>query len=161
MTKRIVDTHIHTWNLEGAAYPWLKNNTTILNKTYAIAELSPLVHNANVTEGVLVQAANNFEDTDMMLATAAQTAWIAGVVGWLPLADPEETDRILNKKYLSNEYFKGCRHLIHNETDTQWLLQEKVMESLKILAGYHIPYDIVGINIAHLETAIQVAERLY
>ena len=160
MTKHIVDTHIHIWNLEGAEYDWLKNDTSILNKTYSIEQLSPLIHKANVTKGVLVQAANNFEDTDMMLETAAQTAWIAGVVGWLPLINPEETERMLSKKYLNNQYFKGCRHLIHNEADTQWLLQDKVIESLKILAGYHIPYDIVGINTEHLEMAIQVAERL-
>ncbi|MEO6136565.1 MAG: amidohydrolase family protein [Ginsengibacter sp.] len=160
MTKRIVDTHIHTWDLKRAEYDWLKNDTSILNKTYSIDQLSPLINQTNVIKGVLVQAANNFEDTDMMLETAAQTPWIDGVVGWLPLTDPEETDRILSKKYLNNQYFKGCRHLIHNEPDAQWLLQDKVIEGLKILAGYNIPYDIVGVNSEHLETAIQVAERL-
>lgn len=160
MIKGIIDTHIHVWNLEKAEYSWLKNDTSILNKTYSIEQLSPLISKANVTQGILVQAANNFDDTDIMLTTASKTDWIRGVVGWLPLIDPEATVKALNEKYLNNLYFKGCRHLIHNEASPRWLLQDSVMASLNILASYKIPYDVVGINTAHLETAIQVAERL-
>ncbi len=160
MIKNIVDTHVHIWNLDRAEYAWLKNDTSILNRTYSIEQLSPLIHKANVTQGILVQAANNLDDTDLMLEVAARTDWIAGVVGWLPLTDSEATGEALTGKYLDNPYFKGCRHLIHNEADSRWLLQDSVMESLKILADHHIPYDLVGVNTAHLMTAIQVAERL-
>lgn len=118
------------------------------------------MNEAHVTEGILVQAANNFADTDMMLETAAGTDWIKGVVGWLPLMDPDATEKVLTEKYLKNKYFKGCRHLIHNETNAEWLLQDNVIESLKRLAAYNIPYDIVGINNEHLKTAITVAQKL-
>jgi L-fuconolactonase len=160
MSKRIIDTHIHIWDLERAEYAWLENDNTILNQTYSIEQLSPLIDKAHVTQGILVQAANNFEDTDLMLEAAAKTDWVAGVVGWLPLTDREATEKALTGKYMDNPYFKGCRHLIHNETDARWLLQDRVMESLKILATCQIPYDIVGINAEHLEAAIEVAERL-
>jgi L-fuconolactonase len=160
MSQRIIDTHIHQWDLEKVEYEWLKGDTSILNKTYSIEQLTPHLNKAHVTEGILVQAANNFADTDMMLATAASTDWISGVVGWLPLMDPNATERVLNEKYLRNKYFKGCRHLIHNETNAQWLLQDNVIESLKILAIYNIPYDFVGINNEHLKTAIIIAEKL-
>lgn len=160
MTKQVVDTHIHIWDLEKAEYTWLKNDTSILNETYSIEQLTPYIHKANVSEGILVQAANNFEDTDMMLDTAATTSWIKGVVGWLPLINPAATEKMLTEKYLKNNYFKGCRHLIHNEANPQWLLQDNVIESLKILAKHHLTYDIVGINTEHLQTAIKVAEKL-
>ncbi len=160
MIKCIIDTHIHAWNLEKAEYAWLKNDNSILNQTYSIEQLSPLISNANVTKGILVQAANNFDDTDIMLEAATKTNWIVGVLGWLPLANPEATVKALTRKYLDNPYFKGCRHLIHNEADAQWLMQDNVIESLKVLASYQIPYDVVGVNTEHLMTAIQVAERL-
>jgi len=160
MTKHIVDTHIHVWDLERTEYAWLKNDTSILNKTYSIEQLTPHIYKANVTDGILVQAANNFEDTDMMLEVADRTDWIKGVVGWLPLTDPDATEKALTEKYLKNKYFKGCRHLIHNETNAEWLLQDNVMESLKRLAAYNIPYDIVGINNEHLKTAIAIAQKL-
>lgn len=160
MTNHIIDTHIHVWDIERIEYAWLKDDTSILNKTYSIEQLSPHIYKANVTEGVLVQAANNFEDTDMMLEVADKTDWISGVVGWLPLMNPAATKKALTEKYLKNKYFKGCRHLIHNEADVKWLLQDKVIESLKILAEHHLTYDVVGINTDHLQTAIKVAEKL-
>lgn len=160
MTEHIVDTHIHVWDLERIEYAWLKNDTSILNKTYSIEQLTPDIYKANVTDGILVQAANNFEDTDMMLEVADRTDWIKGVVGWLPLIDPVAMERSLTDKYLKNNYYKGCRHLIHNEVDTQWLLHDKVIESLKILAAHHLTYDIVGVNADHLQAAIKVAEKI-
>lgn len=160
MAINIVDTHVHIWDLEKAEYAWLQNDTSILNRTYSIETLSPQIRKANVTAGILVQAANNFEDTDLMLGVAGRTSWIKGVVGWLPLQDPVGGEKTLTEKYLKNQYFKGCRHLIHNEPDPRWLLQENVIESLKILAAHDLPFDVVGVNTDHLRTAIQVAEKV-
>lgn len=160
MASGIIDTHIHIWDLEKARYQWLENDTTLLNKTYRLEHLAPHIAGAQVTGGVLVQAANHFEDTDMMLEAAAATDWIKGVVGWLPLTDPVAAGNALTAKYLHNRYFRGCRHLIHNEADPCWLLQDTVIESLKMLAAQGLTYDIVGINNTHLRTAIAVAERV-
>ena len=140
-------------------YSWLENNTSILNKTYSIDQLTPHISKANVTDGILVQAANNFEDTDTMLEVADRTDWIKGVVGWLPLLDPVAMGKPL-ANYLKNNYFKGCRHLIHTEVNTQWLLNDNVIESLKILAKHDLTYDIVGVNTAHLQSSIKVAEKI-
>src|SRR5690349_19962525 len=153
MAQRIVDTHVHIWNFEKAEYSWLKGNTSILNRNYHIEELEQERKSAAVTDGVLVQAANNFEDTDWMLEVAANTDWIRGVVGWLPFMSPQETAKALGEKYYNQKYFKGVRHLIHDEPDAKWLLQKEVLESLQILSDYHLPYDVVGIVPVHIETA--------
>jgi len=160
MTNRLIDTHIHTWNFERAHYDWLKNDTSILNRSYHISELHSERLAAGITEGVLVQSANNFEDTDWMLEVADNADWISGVVGWVPLAEPDRMGKALSDHYLSNRYFKGVRHLIHDEADPRWLLQEKVLESLKILADHNLPYDIVGVLPAHIETALEVANKV-
>jgi L-fuconolactonase len=160
MPERIIDTHVHIWNFDKAEYEWLKNDTSILNRTYNIEELAEEHVKAGVTEGVLVQAANNFEDTDWMLEVAQQTDWITGVVGWLPLKDAAATSKALEDKYSINKYFKGVRHLIHDEPDAKWLLQPEVIESLRVLASYDIPYDVVGILPSHIETALQLAEKV-
>jgi len=160
MTNHIIDTHIHVWNLQRAEYEWLKGDTSILNQTYFIEQLTPLIKNAGITEGILVQAANNFEDTDVMMEIAAKNGWIKGVVGWLPLISPEATEKALAEKWPDNKtYLRGCRHLIHNELDNSWLLQNDVLKSLNILAKHDLTYDIVGINIDHLKAAITVAEK--
>jgi L-fuconolactonase len=160
MLQRIVDTHVHVWNFERAEYLWLKGNTSILSRSYHIEELEKERKKAGVTEGVLVQAANNFEDTDWMLEVAENADWIKGVVGWLPLMNPQETAKTLGEKYYNQKSFKGVRHLIHDEPDSKWLLQKEVLESLQILTDYHLPYDVVGILPEHIATALTVAEEI-
>jgi L-fuconolactonase len=160
MLQRIVDTHVHVWNFERAEYLWLKGDTSILSRSYHIEELENERKKAGVTEGVLVQAANNFEDTDWMLEVAENADWIKGVVGWLPLMNPQETAKTLGEKYYNQKSFKGVRHLIHDEPDSKWLLQKEVLESLQILTDYHLPYDVVGILPEHIATALTVAEKI-
>jgi L-fuconolactonase len=160
MVQRIVDTHVHIWNFERAEYSWLKGDTSILNRSYHIEELEQERKKAGVTDGLLVQAANNFEDTDWMLEVAENTDWIKGVVGWLPLANPQQTAKALGERYYNQKYFKGIRHLIHDEPDSKWLLQKEVLESLQILSDYHLPYDVVGVVHEHIETALAVTEKV-
>ena len=160
MPVPVIDTHIHIWNLEKARYAWLEGDNSLLNRSYEIEELATARQRAGIAGGVLVQAANNRDDTVLMLEAAAHADWIKGVVGWLPLTDPAATEKTLTESYLKNTYFKGCRHLIHNEADPDWLLQEPVLESLEILAGYKYSYDVVGINDRHLLAAIRVAEKI-
>jgi L-fuconolactonase len=154
----ITDTHIHIWDFNKAYYLWLDGDTSILNRIYSIEEIEEEREQSNITSGVLVQAANNFEDTDWMLEVAENTSWIQGVVGWLPLTDTAATQKALEEKYLSNHYFKGVRHLIHDEADPKWLLQPAVIESLRLLAKNNISYDIVGVLPAHIETVLKVAD---
>ena len=54
---------------------------------------------------------------------------------------------------------KGVRHLIHDEADPRWLLQDTVLESLGLLAAYDVPYDLVGVLPVHIDTALKVAEK--
>ena len=77
---KIIDTHVHVWNLNKADYPWLKGDRSILNRTWTIDELEEERKQAGITAGVLVQASGNVEDTDFMLQTAYETEWIKGVV---------------------------------------------------------------------------------
>ena len=157
---KIIDTHIHLWDLENGSYPWLEGDSSILNRSYFMDELEEQRKGTAVEYGVLVQAANNDQDTVYMLKVAEESNWIKGVVGWLPLTDPKQSEKLLEQKYLQNPYFKGVRHLIHNESDPNWLLQPSVLESLKILADNELPFDVVGVLPEHLETAIKVAEQL-
>jgi L-fuconolactonase len=159
MSFPIIDSHIHIWDLDRVEYAWLKGNTSILARSYSIDEVEPLTEAAGVSYGVLVQAANNFGDTDLMLEVAEARPWLKGVVGWVPLMDPQGTSEALDK-YLKNPYFRGVRHLIHDEADPKWLLQDKVLESLKMLADRHVPYDVVGVLPEHIKTVIEVSDKI-
>lgn len=160
MPQPIIDTHIHIWDLQKAAYPWLEGDESILRQNYDLSQLEAERKKTNVTGGVLVQAAGNKEDTELMMAAAREHDWIKGVVAWLPLTDPEAVSKLLKEEYLYNPYFKGVRHQVHDEKNTEWLLQPAVIKSLEILADHDIPYDIVGIYPAHIETVLQVTKKV-
>ncbi len=157
---RIIDTHVHIWDLEKTEYTWLQGDSSILNRTWRIEEIEKDRKEAEVTAGVLVQASGNIEDTELMLETAYKTDWICGIVGWLPLMDTKTTQRLLEERFLKEKYFKGVRHLIHDEKDPKWLLQPAVIESLKLLSSFDLPYDVVGILPSHIETVIEVSDKI-
>ena len=160
MLQRTVDTHVHVWNFDKAEYSWLKGNTSILNRNYDIEELEEERTKAGITDGILVQAAVNFEETDFLFEVASKKDWIKGVVGWVPLMNPKETEKALSEKYHNQKLLKGIRHMIHDEPVANWLLQQGVIESLQIISDHHLPYDIVGIIPGHIETVLKVAEKI-
>jgi L-fuconolactonase len=157
--KKLIDTHMHSWDLLKARYSWLDGNTSILMQNYYPSNIEAQLQDANVSAAIIVQAANNLEDTAFMFECAEQCLWIIGVVGWVNLLDSEAAKRQL-ESHLQNKYFKGVRHLINDEHDPNWLLQPAVIKSLEILANHDLPFDVVGVKIEHIKAAIQVAKQI-
>ena len=67
---RTVDAHLHVWDLDRAAYPWLGPHLAPIDVTLGLADVRPDLKAAAVDAVVLVQAADNDEDTDHMFAVA-------------------------------------------------------------------------------------------
>jgi len=157
--RKLIDTHLHSWDLLKARYSWLDGDTSLLMQNYYPSNIEAQLQDANVSAAIMVQAANNLEDTAFMFECAEQYLWIIGVVGWVNLLDSEAARRQL-ESHLQNKYFKGVRHLINDEHDPNWLLQPAVIKSLEILANHDLPFEVVGIKIEHIKAAIQVAKQI-
>lgn len=108
---------------------------------------------------MLVQSANSYEDTAGMLSAADTFPFVAGVVGWVPLLDIEEASRALDQ-FLKDRRFRGVRHLIHEEPDPDWLVQEEVIDGLRLLAERNVTFDVVAVLPRHLEHVPVIAERV-
>jgi L-fuconolactonase len=156
---KLIDTHLHSWDVQKVHYSWLDGDTSILAQNYYPSGIEDQLQVANVSAAIMVQAANNLEDTAFMFDCAEQYPWIIGVVGWVDLLNTETAKQQL-EAHLQNKYFKGIRHLIHDEPDYNWLLQPDVIESLRILASYGLPFDVVGVKIEHIRAAIEVAKQI-
>jgi L-fuconolactonase len=155
----IVDAHQHFWNLDKAAYPWLVPAYGPIYRTIEASELEPLLKANGIDKTVIVQAMDSYEDTEYMLETAAQYDWVAGVVGWVPLNKPSEAAKML-EKYTKNPLFKGIRHLIHEEKDPNWVVQDEVMEGLKVLASFGLTFDVVAVLPEHLQHVPTLADAI-
>lgn len=155
----IIDAHQHFWNLEKVAYPWMDPAYGSICRTIEADELEPLIRKAGINKTVIVQAMNSYEDTEYMLKVAGEREWVGAVVGWVPLNIPEVADKKL-REYAKNSFFKGIRHLIHEEKDPDWVTRDSVIEGLKILSSYGLTFDVVGVFPNHLKHIPYLAEKV-
>lgn len=154
-----IDAHQHFWNFKRVPYIWPTENEKPIFRDIEPPELEQILRKVHVDKTIIVQADNSYEDTHYMLEVAEQYDWAAGVVGWVPLNRPDEL-AITLPEFKKNPYFKGVRHLIHYETDEKWLLQEKVIEGLKILEEYDVPFDVVAVSPEHLKLVPILSDKL-
>jgi L-fuconolactonase len=154
-----IDAHQHFWNLEQVAYPWLDPMFGPICRTIEPPELEPLLKAAGIEKTVIVQSMNSYADTQYMLEVAEAYDWVGAVVGWVPLNIPEVADKKL-KEFTKNPYFKGVRHLIHEEKDPDWVIRDNVIEGLKVLASYGMTFDVVAVFPNHLKHVPLLAEKV-
>jgi L-fuconolactonase len=159
MATGTIDAHQHVWNLERTAYPWLQPEHGPIFRTFEPLELAPHLQAAGIERTVLVQAANSFEDTDYILEQADRYPWIGAVVGWVPLLDTDQTAQAL-ARYTQQPKFRGIRHLIHDEPDPDWVVGERVLESLALVAEYDLSFDVVAVFPNHLQHVPTLTERI-
>lgn len=153
-----IDTHLHSWNLSQVDYAWLKPDYKAFYGNFTPDVVEAQVKAAGVDRCVLVQAADSYEDTSSMLVHADYRPWIGGVVGWCNLLNPEETRRRM-EIYSKSPWYKGMRHLIHGESDGDWVVRDAVIESLNILAEFGMTFDVVAVFPNHLKHVPALAQR--
>ena len=154
----IIDAHQHVWDLTRARYDWLGPALGPINRTITQEEALPRLRRAGVDGVVLVQSADNREDTDYMLATAEQYAEVVAVVGYVPLEDPAAATAQL-AELAGRPLLVGIRNLIHERSDPDFLLRPEVNESLALIAEAGLTYDVVSVLPRHLEHVPVLAER--
>ena len=161
MTLKI-DTHQHFWNLAKVEYGWLAPAFGPIYREFTPQELEPQLKKAGIDKTVLVQSANNNEDTVSMLTQAECYDWIGAVVGWAPLADHKAANALLDR-YSAHPKWRGVRHLNHDEADPNWLVRKDVLGGLKILEARNMTFDAVAIfpkHIGHIPTLANHAPDL-
>ena len=154
----IIDAHQHVWDLTRARYDWLGPAMGPINRTITQAEALPRLRSCGVNGVVLVQSADNREDTDYMLATAERYSEVVAVVGYVPLEDPAAAaDQLAELARLP--LVVGIRNLIHDRADPDFLLRPDVNESLALIASAGLTFDVVSVLPRHLEHVPVLAER--
>jgi L-fuconolactonase len=154
----IIDAHQHVWDRQRAAYDWLGPDLAPIDRTFTFEESRDALRRAGVTASVLVQAADNDEDTDLMLETAARCPEVVGVVAYVPLADPDRAGERLAELRRSR-HVVGVRNLIHDLPDADWLLRPDVDRGLTVLERAGVAFDLVSVLPRHLEHATTIAQR--
>ena len=144
----VIDSHQHFWQVGRFDYPWMSSG--ILCRDYLPADLAPIIQ---TNRTVLVQASNSVAESRWLLELANTNSFIAGVVGWVDLANPDtQLDELC-----ADPKFKGVRHLVESEPDDDWLVRPAVLAGLKQLAARGLSYDLL-VHTRHLKHVPFIAE---
>lgn len=154
----IIDAHQHIWDLDRVRYDWLGPEAGPIFRTFTQEDANAELKEAGVDGSVLVQAADNAEDTEFMLEAARDHREVVAVVGYLPLEHPDRVAAGI-ERLAGDPLLVGIRNLIHDREDPDFLILPEVVESLGMLARAGLAYDVVAVLPRHLEHVSTLAER--
>lgn len=141
----VVDAHQHFIFPSRVHYPWLEDAALApLRRDFTPEDLRPLLAECGVQRTIVVQARGSLEETRELLQIAAATDYVAGVVGWVDLRDPQVGQVLDELRALpGGSYLVGIRHQVHDEPDPNWLLLPEVERGLAALEPRGLVYDLL------------------
>jgi L-fuconolactonase len=141
MTTPRIDTHQHFWTYEPENYTWIGPDMSALRRDFAPDELEPQLRAAGIDGTIAVEARGHIEETDNLLRIAGQTDFVRGVVGWLPLTQPE-VETLLDE-YTRHPKLKGLRHWMGADTDLNYMSSEELHRGVFLLEPLGLSYDLM------------------
>jgi L-fuconolactonase len=159
MNRDRVDAHHHLWDPARRAYPWMDESLAAIRRRFAVEDLDAAAGPLGFGQTVLIQAVSTVEETEELLAVAAASDRVAGVVGWVDLADPGVAGTLAALRGgPGGEALVGIRHQAHDEPDPAWLLRDQVLRGLAAVATAGLAYDLL-VRERELPAARAVARR--
>jgi L-fuconolactonase len=155
-----IDAHHHFWRYSLAEYGWIDDQMQLLRRNFLPADLKPLLDGAGVAGAIAVQARQTLQETRWLLSLAedktGDATWTKGVVGWAPIAAADFQKVLADLK--QNKKLKGLRHLIQDEPDNQFILNDAFNRGIDALRDTGLVYDIV-IHARHLPPTLRFVDR--
>jgi L-fuconolactonase len=156
----MIDSHHHFWWHRRHSYSWPDGVGDRFARDFTPDDLRPELARCGIKGTVLIQVLHQIEgETEEFLYLSQEVGFVRGVVGWVPLADPDAAARALDR-LRGRGKLVGVRHLISYEPEPRWLLQQPVLESLELMAGAGIVFDAIPLNAPQFESVLEVASRL-
>jgi L-fuconolactonase len=159
-----VDAHHHLWNPSDPGQGWLADPAlAAIRRRFDLQDLHDAVRagvaGRPVTATVLVQSVARTDESEQLLATAADDDLVAAVVGWVDLTGdvPAQLERL--QAGYGGRLLRGVRHLVQDEPDPRWLLREDVLTGLRALANADLPYELL-VRPPQLPTAVELSRRM-
>jgi L-fuconolactonase len=142
---RIVDAHHHVWDLGVRDQDWITGPALApLRRDFLLGDYQSVADANGVAASIVVQTVTVPGETPELLALAAASDLIAGVVGWTDLTAPDIADRIAAlKEQPGGGRLVGLRHQVQSELDPDWLTWPEVLRGLGVIAQAGLVYDLV------------------
>jgi L-fuconolactonase len=158
MPNAVIDSHQHFWDPASGSCGWMTAEYAPLRRVFTPADLQPELVANGVDGSVLVQTWASLPETEEFLSVAAQQRFVAGVVGWVDLTDPDVDGTLAGLRARADgRYLVGIRHLVHNEPDANWLLRDDVRRGLEAVGRAGLAYDLL-LRIREIPAALKTVE---
>jgi L-fuconolactonase len=156
----VVDAHHHFWDPSRRDYYWMSSELDPIRRAFGPRDLEPLLTESRVDRTIVVQTLPSLAETRELLATAAATSFVAGVVGWVDLNDPAVSGTIAELRAgPGGRHLVGVRHQVHDEPDEGWLLRKDVQRGIEAVGKAGLVYDLL-VRTRELPAALEVVRRL-
>ena len=156
----MIDSHQHFWTIARGDYDWMGPHVAPLLRDFGPADLAPSMARAGITRTILVQAAATDAETDFLLDLAAETPFVAGVVGWIDMDSDAFSDRLAALR----ERLKlvGLRPMLQDLPDDAFILRPRVLRHLAEIAETGLVFDILCFtrHLPHVRRALSSTPHL-
>ena len=135
-----VDAHQHFWRPSRGDYGWLTPEAhPAIARKFLPPDLTPLLEDAGIQRTILVQAAPTVAETEYLLGLAAETPFVAGVVGWADFEGENAAQQIA--AFSQQSKLVGLRPMLQDLDDDAWILRPAVGKSLDAMEAAALRFD--------------------
>ena len=145
----IIDAH---QKYNSSEYNWIDDHMNSLKNDFLPDELLNHLELNNVDGSIVIQARQTIEESEWLLKLSDQYDFIKGVVGWIDLQSEQVEEQL--ERFSNHPKFVGVRHVLHDEEDDNFMLNQKFLNGIKLLSMYDLTYDIL-IFPRHLANALK------
>ena len=156
----VVDAHHHFWDPARHKYYWMTDEVDAIRRHFGPEDLRPLLAASGVDWTIVVQTIPSLEETREFLQIAADTEFVAGVIGWVDLTSSSVGKTIAQLRLEpGGNYLVGIRHQVHDEKDGTWLLRKHVLRGIQAVGEAGLVYELL-VRTRELPAALEVVTRL-
>ncbi len=152
----VIDSHHHFWHYNPQEFGWIDEPMRVIRRDFLPEDLEKEIHAAGVEGVISVQARQSLEETHWLLELAAQHTFIRGVVGWVPLIDPQAP--AILEKLTEAKKLRSVRHVLQGEADERYILRPDFNRGIAALRPLGLTYDILIFE-RHLPQTIEFVDR--
>ena len=150
-----IDSHHHFWNYDPIEYDWIGDDKAQLRRDFGPSDLRAALDDAAIDGAVSVQARQTVEETRWLLELASHHDWLCGVVGWVPLCEPN-LGAVLDE-FGAHPKLKAVRHLVQGEPDG-YSDRADYNDGIRALKQYDLIYDVMVVE-RQLPQAVAFVDR--
>ena len=127
-----IDAHHHFWMYDPAEYGWISERMSVLQFDFLPDDLQQEIDRVGIDGVVSVQARQALQETEWLLGLAEQHDFIKGVVGWVPLVEPDVRRHL--DALAAHKHLKAVRHVVQDEPDEEFILRDDFNDGVRTLS---------------------------